>query len=118
MHGRTRRLTSRQTWAELDSNAIALFKCLEKISTDPADNRSSYRTLLASIGKDARRADYSLDEFSLKSGCLPILTTFLLDIIYGEEGNAARLPSWVARELAAPKTDEDKTELVNFQRYR
>ncbi len=56
---------ARQTWAELDSNAIALFKCLEKISTDPADNRSSYRTLLSSIGKDPRRSEFILGAHAL-----------------------------------------------------
>jgi hypothetical protein len=49
-----------QTWADLNANSVALFKCLEKVSTDPADNRSSYRSLLAGIGRARRPLDYSL----------------------------------------------------------
>lgn len=108
----------RKTWADVDSVNIALFRCLERVSTDPADNRASYRYLLKNIGKEMRPCDHSLDEFALREPCLPVLTTFLLDIIYGEEGNPAKVPSWRARGLEAPGGPEDLQELINFQRYR
>ena len=59
-----------------------------------------------------------LDEFALVEPCLPILTTFLLDIVYGEEANPSMVESWKARGLPQSNSPADTQKLVNFLRYR
>eukprot|EP00047_Mylnosiga_fluctuans_P012401 m.25789 g.25789 ORF g.25789 m.25789 type:complete len:1646 (-) comp4211_c0_seq1:491-5428(-) len=110
----------KKTWALVDRVHLGLFSCIERLVM-PESNRGAYRAILRDTVKlefDQAVPPFTLPMKIANLPCFPFLAVICSDFAFCDIGNKATLPSYMARNMPSPVTEQDKSPLVNFARRR